>query len=973
MILSGILLTPTGLPYKNSSVRITANNTSEQVLMFVTKDFKTDEEGSYEIDVPNGWYHVSVFSLEYRSYTNIGNIEITDDTTQTTINELLMLDQTAHSDGLAAQVAADAASALASKNAAAVSATASANSATASQTSATNSQASALASLNSANDAEASAIYTEGLLSTKVSITDLAADGAALNVGSSVVTVFSIPDLLSAPRKSGITYNVTSYFDGWAIANPYRGPRGGGDFIWKSTSLTPDDGGYVLQVPGVVTGRFHRRKTGQVFAEDFGRVADNVVDDTVSIDKGQQYLKNHGGGVLFWQEGLSAVAVATIYSKVVCEGTSVRGCGIRALPLADPGYAYGLVQMDRGIVAECGWRNITISGGVSDSFNIPAVNPNQWGMYLQAQWDVDYTQGGLWHSTFRNLRVINFNKGVWSRGGYTDAHSLLPNQFVKFQDCQVGVRGAIGSIGYMFTGQHGQIELENGYTGGMSTDPDDISDYGVLITFDPNPAEIAVDGPNGHGESTSDLPGVGQAARCATGVISMGGFACEKTRLGYVDKGACSNNSVTETWFESVGICLDIQDSAHKVFSANRHANAGNGTIGAGRGNGSISGTTMLILNDPAMKGRFTTGMSIAGTGVTAGTRIISQTSGDTGKSGIYEVSISQTVASAFIQGGAGDGGIKREGVASRSSMGAGSFILGTTDNIVAPTSVGLDQVTMWEYLGQNNARTTGMLLFKNDRQHKIVVTDASGVVDGVGHPSYYVSPNADRNVRISTLHGYAMPGQRVVHFAIGANTYRNNGNISLSAAGVPEITCPSGGAIVFERIIPQLGSAAEWKLVSVTKHFAVAVPTDGFYYAAGHVIENNAQSSGASAGWKVITPGIASVTLPTVVFAQLPKVQNDYARFTPLTGTIVQCPSGSASVSEVVIDPAGTLATLTIAFPTSPVDGQNQLITPVQEVTSLTLTAVTGTILNAPTSLSAGQSIEYKYLTAQTKWIRKR
>ena len=171
MILSGILLTPTGVPYKNSSVRITANNTSEQVLMFVQKDFKTDVDGAYEIDVPNGWYHVSVYSFEYRGYTNIGNIEITDETTQTTLNELLMLDQTAHSDGLAQQVAEDAASALASKNAAAVSAsqaavsaanaqnssTASSTSATSSANSATASQTSAVASANSASSASTSA------------------------------------------------------------------------------------------------------------------------------------------------------------------------------------------------------------------------------------------------------------------------------------------------------------------------------------------------------------------------------------------------------------------------------------------------------------------------------------------------------------------------------------------------------------------------------------------------------------------------------------------------------------------------------------------------------------------------------------------------------------------------------------------------------------------------------------------------
>lgn len=130
MILSGILLTPTGVPYSNSLVRITANNTNPDVLQFVSKDFRTTVDGEYEIDVPNGWYSVSVFVNSYHSFTSIGNIEITDETTETTINALLMIGQTAGSDPLVAQVAADAASALASKNAAAVSATNAADSAT---------------------------------------------------------------------------------------------------------------------------------------------------------------------------------------------------------------------------------------------------------------------------------------------------------------------------------------------------------------------------------------------------------------------------------------------------------------------------------------------------------------------------------------------------------------------------------------------------------------------------------------------------------------------------------------------------------------------------------------------------------------------------------------------------------------------------------------------------------------------------
>ena len=143
MILSGILLTPTGVPFSNSLVRITANITSPDVLQFVQKDFRTDVLGAYSVDVPNGWYHVSVYVNDFRAFTNIGNIEITTLTTQTTINELLMIGQTAHSDPLVTQVAADAASALASKNAAALSETNAGNSATAAANSASSASSSA--------------------------------------------------------------------------------------------------------------------------------------------------------------------------------------------------------------------------------------------------------------------------------------------------------------------------------------------------------------------------------------------------------------------------------------------------------------------------------------------------------------------------------------------------------------------------------------------------------------------------------------------------------------------------------------------------------------------------------------------------------------------------------------------------------------------------------------------------------------
>lgn len=65
--------------------------------------------------------------------------------------------------------------------------------------------------------------------------------------------------------------------------------------------------------------------------------------------------------------------------------------------------------------------------------------------------------------------------------------------------------------------------------------------------------------------------------------------------------------------------------------------------------------TASITLTDMTVtavaSGTILPGMTISGTGVTAGTRIVSQTSGTTGGTGVYVVSASQTVASTTIQG----------------------------------------------------------------------------------------------------------------------------------------------------------------------------------------------------------------------------------------------------------------------------------------------------------------------------------
>jgi hypothetical protein len=64
---------------------------------------------------------------------------------------------------------------------------------------------------------------------------------------------------------------------------------------------------------------------------------------------------------------------------------------------------------------------------------------------------------------------------------------------------------------------------------------------------------------------------------------------------------------------------------------------------------GSISGTTLTVT--AMTSGSIAVGDSIFGSGVTAGTRIVSQESGTTGQAGTYTVNTSQTVGSTTIKG----------------------------------------------------------------------------------------------------------------------------------------------------------------------------------------------------------------------------------------------------------------------------------------------------------------------------------
>jgi hypothetical protein len=81
-------------------------------------------------------------------------------------------------------------------------------------------------------------------------------------------------------------------------------------------------------------------------------------------------------------------------------------------------------------------------------------------------------------------------------------------------------------------------------------------------------------------------------------------------------------------------------------------------------------------------------------------------------------------------------------------------------------------------------------------------------------------------------------------------------------------------------------------------------------------------------------------------------------------------------NVANVVMDPAGTLATLTLLMPLVPVDGQHLAIASTQTITALTLTPQAGaTIAQNPTAITVSTTTSYglKFIwrASVSKWIR--
>lgn len=86
-----------------------------------------------------------------------------------------------------------------------------------------------------------------------------------------------------------------------------------------------------------------------------------------------------------------------------------------------------------------------------------------------------------------------------------------------------------------------------------------------------------------------------------------------------------------------------------------------------------------------------------------------------------------------------------------------------------------------------------------------------------------------------------------------------------------------------------------------------------------------------------------------------------------PTTGGTVTVSSGG--LIKLLLNPAGTLATLTVTFPGGPSDGDTVQMGCTQIVTALTMNG--GTIIGSLAALAVGGSGTWVYSSTASSWIK--
>lgn len=176
---------------------------------------------------------------------------------------------------------------------------------------------------------------------------------------STIQYIGTIAELrLTVPTVSNMTIAVTGYY----TAADNIGVR---NYEWDAANTTADNGGTIIAVTGVATGRWVMKYDGAVNVKWFGAKCDGLADDTTAI----QNAKNTGKSVYF-----PAGTYKNTLSIQLITGQELYGDGKNSLismSVDNNGHVLGIIGATGNPVSDCHIHDIAIN--CNSTVNLNAV------------------------------------------------------------------------------------------------------------------------------------------------------------------------------------------------------------------------------------------------------------------------------------------------------------------------------------------------------------------------------------------------------------------------------------------------------------------------------------------------------------------------------------------------------------------------------------------------------------------------
>ncbi len=303
----------------------------------------------------------------------------------------------------------------------------------------------------------------------------------ALYALNSQVRVFN--NILELRNATGNT-NEVAYIKGHTTP----GDCGEGNFIWKAlptgNSGINDNNGTIIRDNSkpfgwirLIDDKINVKYFGIDFtATDQGNVIQKAIDfatlnalnSIITNTPTNIYFKditNSGSTVYIPAGEYKIIDKITLKYGVSIEGDGIISTVLKAVNTSQPNGS--MVDLDAGQVIGVHVSNIFFDGGVPAGDPTATSTITKHCMYLKAQPTAVFgNTGGLWSSTFKNIKIRNFNGiGILLEGSGINSQSTVadyssPNQDLIFENVNIA-RQKNNSNCLLIRGMHGQLTFIN--------------------------------------------------------------------------------------------------------------------------------------------------------------------------------------------------------------------------------------------------------------------------------------------------------------------------------------------------------------------------------------------------------------------------------------------------------------------------------------------------------------------------------